>query len=210
MMMSSKPSKRQPDAKLPSCQVAKRQCLNLAQDVAQDFENYYQQNQYWKPENTTDLLVITGDGKGMVMLPDSLRECTKKAALKSKKLNSRLSQGEKKDRKRMAQVMSVYTVLPHVRTPESIMKVHDDENDNVRKFRAPARNKRVWASVERDAGTVIEEVFEEALRRDPEQKRRWVVWVDGFPSPLKLIDKISQCLARVRDYNFHFLSISIT
>jgi hypothetical protein len=176
------------------CQVAKRQCLNLAQDVAQDFENYYQQNQYWKPENTTDLLVITGDGKGIVMLPDSLRECTQKAALKSKKLNSRLSQGEKKDRKRMAQVMSVYTVLPHIRTPESIMKVHDDENDKVRQFRAPARNKRVWASVERDAGTVIEEAFEEALRRDPEQKRRWVVLVDGLPSQLKLIDKISQRL----------------
>jgi hypothetical protein len=61
------------------CYVPKRQCLNLVQDIAQDFESFYQQNQFWKPEVTTDILVITGDGKGIVMLPDSLRECTKKA-----------------------------------------------------------------------------------------------------------------------------------
>jgi hypothetical protein len=125
------------------CYVPKRQCLNLVQDSAQDFESFYQQSQFWKPEVTTDIMVITSDEKGIIMLPDNLRECTKKAAKNNKKLNSRLSQGEKKDRKRMAQVMSVYTVLPHSRSPGSVMKINDAENDNVREFRAPARNKRV-------------------------------------------------------------------
>ena len=55
------------------------------------------------------------------MRPDSLRECTKKRAKKSNKLNSRLSAGEKRDRKRMAQVASVYTVQVHQRSAESIM-----------------------------------------------------------------------------------------
>jgi hypothetical protein len=112
--------------------------------------------------------VITTDGKGIVMRPDGLRECTKKAAQKNKKLNSRLSQGEKKDRKRMALVAAVYTVIPHVRTAASIMKAKG-EGDNVRTIRPPVRNKRVWASVERETETVIEAAFEEALRRDPEQ-----------------------------------------
>jgi hypothetical protein len=80
--------------KTTGCYVPKRQCLNLVKDIAQDFEAFYQPNQFWKPEVTSDVLVITGDGKGIVMLPDSLRECTKKAAQNSKKLNSRLSQGE--------------------------------------------------------------------------------------------------------------------
>jgi hypothetical protein len=92
------------------------------------------------------LLVLTFDGKGIVMRPEGLRECTKKAALKSKKLNSRLSAGEKKDRKRMAQVAAVYTALPHIRTPEAIMKSETQES-NVHNLNVAERNKRVWASI---------------------------------------------------------------
>jgi hypothetical protein len=175
------------------CCIAKRQCLNVVQDIAQDFETYYQQSRFAMPEATDDVLVISCDGKGIVMRPDGLRECTKQAAMKSKKLNSRLSQGEKKDRKRMALVAAVYTVMPHVRTPGSIMKT-EDEGDNVRTIRPPIRNKRVWASVERETESVIEEAFEEALRRDPEQKRPWVVLVDGLPYQLKVIEKIKKKL----------------
>lgn len=34
----------------------------------------------------------------------------------------------------------------------------------------------------RETEAVIEEVFEEALRRDQEQSRPWAVLVDGLPS----------------------------
>ena len=175
------------------CSIPKRQSQNVVKDVAQDFETYYQQNELSKREETQDILVLTCDGKGIVMRPDGLRECTKKAAQKSKKLNSRLSQGEKKDRKRMAQVAAVYTVLPHVRTPVSVMKTEDDEH-KISTIRPSARNKRVWASVERDTKCVIEEAFEEALRRDPENKRSWVILVDGLPYQLKIINKIMKRL----------------
>ena len=57
----------------------------------------------------------------------------------------------------MAQVAAVYTVQSHVRSGDSIMNSSDD--DKVLPFRAPARNKRVWASVEREAELVIEEAF---------------------------------------------------
>ena len=166
--------------------IAKRQSINIVQDITQDFEHYYLQQRYLKPENTNDLLVLTFDGKGIVMRPDSLRECTKKRAGKQNKLSSRLSSGEKKDRKRMAQVASVYTVLPHQRSAELIMKC---ESDNVRPIKVPARNKRVWASVERDAVNVIEEAFKEALQRDPKQLRQWVVLIDGHPAQRKMIEK---------------------
>lgn len=168
--------------------VPKRQSLNIVREVSQDFEAFYQKKRFIKPEDTSDLLVLTFDGKGIVMRPDGLRECTKKAAQKSKKLKSRLSQGEKKDRKRMAQVAAVYTVQPHIRTGESIMK--PPEEDNVLPFRTPIRNKRVWASVERKAEAVIEEAFLEALQRDPEKKRQWVILIDGLTHQIRLIKKV--------------------
>ena len=171
--------------------IAKRQCMSLVQDMAQDFDTYYLKNRYNTPEPTNDLLVLTFDGKGIVMRPNSLRECTKKKAKQSQKLNSRLSAGEKKDRKRMAQVASVYTVLPHYRSAESIMKC--DEN-NVHTIRAPARNKRVWASVEQEAKQVILDGFKEALQRDPQQERQWVVVIDGQPAQRKMIEKTAQQL----------------
>lgn len=169
--------------------IQKRQSLQLAQDVAQDFDKYYLQNRYLNAEQTDNLLVLTFDGKGIVMRPAGLRECTKKAALKSKKLNSRLSAGEKKDRKRMAQVAAVYTALPHVRTPESIMKI-EKENNNVQFLKPSERNKRVWASIENTAESVIEAGFLEALQRDPTQQRDWIVLVDGHPHQIRLINRV--------------------
>ena len=47
--------------------IPKRQSLQLVQDVAQDFELYYEQNHYQRPEDTDDLLVLTFDGKGIVI-----------------------------------------------------------------------------------------------------------------------------------------------
>lgn len=173
--------------------VPKRQSISLVRDIAQDFNDYYLNNRYLKKEETLDLLILSFDGKGIVMRPDGLRECTKKNAKKSKKLNSRLSQGEKKDRKRMAQVAAVYTVKANVRAPESIMKA-DDNDANVKTFRVPPRNKRVWASVEQEAGSVIEEAFLEALARDPEKLRNWVILVDGHIHQLELINRVMKRL----------------
>ncbi len=107
--------------------IPKRQSLNVVRDVAQDVESFYEKKRFIKPEETSDLLILTFDGKGIVMRPDSLRECTKKSAKKAKKLSSRLSPGEKKDRKRMAQVASVYTMQAHIRTSESIIKVSGED-----------------------------------------------------------------------------------
>ena len=169
----------------------KRQALMLIEDIAQDFCSFYELTRFKKPEKTSDLLVMSFDGKGIVMRHDSLREATKKAATNNEqKLQTRLSQGEKRNRKRMAQVATVYTVKAHERTAESIMKSSSTEEPKVTHLRPRVRNKRVWASVERDSIAVIEEAFSEALQRDPMQSREWVILVDGHPHQIKQIKKI--------------------
>lgn len=66
-----------------------------------------------------------------------------------------------------------------------------------RRARRPkVRNKRVWASVERDLKVVIEEAFDEALARDPQHRRQWVVLVDGNKDQLAAIKLTADSLDR--------------
>lgn len=153
----------------------KLQAENLMVKMAQDFDSFYETRKATVAEKTTDPLVLTIDGKGIKMRKDSLRGATKKAAEKGKhKLKTRLCKGEKRNSKRMSTVGSVHSVEPHMRTPESIMGLEESLGKP-----PSARNKRVFASIEKEAGAVCEELFQEALRRDPKKKRSWVIPVDG-------------------------------
>ena len=172
--------------------VPKRQAMHLVDDVAQDFEAFYAQKRFTVPEQTEDLLVLSFDAKGIVMRHDSLRSATKKAAeINAHKLQTRLSQGEKRHRKRMAQVATVYTTKPYVRTAASVM---NRTQDKVTYLPPQIRNKRVWAIVERDSETVITEAFLEALQWDPTQSRDWVILVDGHPHQIKVIKRVTKRL----------------
>jgi hypothetical protein len=138
----------------------------------------------WSQSSVFKLLVISADGKGIVMHPNSLREATRKAMEReAHKQHTRLSPGEKRNRKRMATVVSVYEVDPYPRTVEQIL---DPEQPPDEKRPRPER-KRTWARVEADQGTVIEQAFEEAVRRDPDQQMRWVVLADGQEDLLRQI-----------------------
>jgi len=156
-------------------QVGKRQCEEMTVKVAQDFEAFYAQRHQQGPESTPDLVVITTDGKGIVMHEEDLREATAQAAQQSKQAGkTRLSPGEKRQRKRMATVASVYSTPRFERTAEDIL----GESSEPLK-RPKIVNKRVWASVRHDARTVIGSAFAEAAQRDPHHNREWVVLVDG-------------------------------
>ena len=72
------------------------------------------------PAAGRDVLALTADAKGIVMRPDALREPTAKAAT-SRKLPTRLSRGEQRCRKRMAEVGAVCDVTPLARTPADIL-----------------------------------------------------------------------------------------
>lgn len=165
--------------------VPKRQAEALAVEVSQDFEAFYASRGSDEPEPTLDPLVMSLDGKGIVMRREDLREATRKAAEREQhKLKTRLSQGEKRNRKRMATVAALYSIERNVRSAESIMGIKAEQDPSPK---PRARNKRVWASVQRAPHEVTEEVFAEALRRDPERRRPWVMLVDGHEGQLEHI-----------------------
>ena len=166
--------------------IGKRQVEELAVRASQDFEAFYEQRAAAR-DPKGDLLVISTDGKGVVMRHEDLREGTRLAAEKSvRKLETRLTPGEKSNRKRMAQVATVYSIAPFPRTPADILHTLRDA-DEVDARRPRPTDKRVWASVERSQRAVVREAFAEALRRDPDKRRRWVVLVDGDPKQLRAV-----------------------
>jgi hypothetical protein len=166
--------------------MAKRQAEEVSVHLSQDFDAFYAQP--LAPSQTigdaSKLLVISADGKGIVMHPNGLREATRRALEREEhKQHTRLSPGEKKNRKRMATVASVYDVDPYPRTAEQIL----DSDQQPAGKRPRPENKRTWARVEADQGTVIEQAFAEAVRRDPDQQRRWVVLTDGHEDLLRQV-----------------------
>ena len=170
--------------------VPKRQAEELAQAAAVDFASFYAQRAMPSLIDLSSLLVLTVDGKGIVVRAQDLREATRKAAAaRTPKLKTRLTKGEKKHAKRMAMVTAVYTVLPHRRTDEDVLRDLRHQTTPQARKRPRAQAKRVWATIEHDAGPAIGALFDEAQRRDPDRRLRWVVLVDGNKDQLKLIDK---------------------
>jgi hypothetical protein len=159
-------------------QVGKRQVEQLAQCAAVDFEAFYRVSPRHRSA-AGDIVVLSADAKGIVMRPDALRPATAAAAATSTaKLTTRLSKGEKRNRKRMAEVASVYEVTPVPRTPTDILAGNGDEDHD--SVAAPkAKNKWLTASVVDDAATVVTQLFDEAERRDKGHRRTWVALVDG-------------------------------
>ena len=172
--------------------VGKRQVEELVIRAAADFDAFYQgQYEYRPSEQTGSILVITADGKGVVMRREDLREATKKKAEKTKhKLLNRLSRGEKRNAKRMATVAGVYTVAPYPRTAEDVLGCLAPQNGPEKPDRPKPESKRVWASLEKTPDEVIREAFREARRRDPEGRKRWVALVDGNETQIEILRKL--------------------
>lgn len=158
--------------------LGKRQVEALADRAAVDVETFYATRaRHEEQGDEGDVLVISADGKGIVMRPDALRPATAKAAAAAtNKLQCRLSKGEKRNRKRLAEVGAVYDLTPVARTPADVLATKAGDAPPP----APkADAKWVTASVVEDAAAVIAKVFDEAQRRDPRHSRRWVALVDG-------------------------------
>jgi hypothetical protein len=118
--------------------VAKRQVEELTARSAADVDDFYDTS---TPEAAADddVLVISVDGKGLVMRPDSLRPATERAAAAATtKLETRLSKGEKPNRKRLAEVGAVYDVAPIPRSPTEVLASgHGDD--------PPPAPQRAWS-----------------------------------------------------------------
>jgi hypothetical protein len=165
-------------ARVTGLRLGNRQVEALAARAAVDFDAFYAA----RPVPTglpDDLLLLSFDGKGIVMRPGALRAATAaKAAKTSRKLATGLSKGEKRNRKRLAELGAVYDATAAPRTAADIMPA----TEACRRTTQPgpkARNKWLVASVEADAADVIAAGFDEATRRDPGHERSWVALVDG-------------------------------
>ncbi len=179
--------------------IGKRQVEELAIRSAVDFDAYYGACSR-APCALEDVLVLSCDGKGIVMRPEALRDGTRKAAAKTRqKLATRLSRGEKGNRKRMAEVGCVYDLAPVPRTPEQILRRPDAQE--VAPPGPKAKAKWVTASVVDDAATVVAQIFAEAERRDPDHQRTWIALVDGNNHQIELINRE----ARKRQLTVHIV-----
>jgi hypothetical protein len=168
--------------------LGKRQLRELAVRAACDFESFYEQRKRSAVEEDA-VLVLFCDGKGVVMRQEALRPQTQKQVEEAKhKLQTRLSRGEKRGRKWMAEVAAVYEIKPVVRTAGDILPVTDEERQAARAG-PHAQNKWLTANLSEDAATVVHRMFDEAQRRDREHERTWIVLVDGSNHPIERIKK---------------------
>ena len=173
--------------------IPKRQAEELVAEASIDFDTYYAQRSLTAIQPAETLLVLRQDGKGIVMRHDDLRDATRKAATKEKHtLTTRLSTGEKRNRKRMATVATVYDLKPYQRTTADVISFKQESSNNeADKRQGPkAENKRVWASIEKTMEGVTEDVVQEAMRRDPHRNRSWVMLVDGHKDQIKVIKRV--------------------
>ena len=156
--------------------LGKRQVEELAGLAAVDFEDFYEQRRAPQAKDG-DLLVLSADGKGIVMRPDALRiQTATRRARAGPKPKARLAGSEKLNCKRMAEIGAVYDATPAPRTAADILA----RDDSQQPAGGPvAANKWLTASIVKNTGTVIKHVFQEADRRDPKHRRTWVALVDG-------------------------------
>ena len=166
--------------------VPKRQFEQLVVRAAHDFDAFYHARhaQATASSATGPILVLTVDGKGVVMRPEDLRKATQKAAAaRARTFTARLGRGRRLHATRMASVAAIYTIEPVVRTPEEIFPPAG------KPATSPARpvpeHKRVWASLTHTPDAVIAEMFDEAQHRDPTHRKQWVALVDGTGMPTR-------------------------
>ena len=98
-----------------------------------------------------------------------------------------MGKGEKRQKKKEATVGIDYTVDKNIRTPEQVAEslIYPEKTKKKREEsedqppRISAKSIRRIASLERTKAEVMEEIVNDAKRRDPDYKRPWVVVMDG-------------------------------
>src|SRR6266536_279205 len=179
--------------------LGKRQAEELVLRAARDVDGFCG-NRRPGPAPDDHALVLTFDGKGIVMRPDALRPATAKAAAAAEgKLATRLSPGEKHGRKRMAELACVYDAVPVPRAPGDIISTPAQKRRKKKKAQAgtakgkgkprepQARGKWLTASVTDGIPAVIAAAFGEAERRDAGHQREWVILIDGNNTQIEAV-----------------------
>jgi hypothetical protein len=157
--------------------LGKRQVEEFAGLAAIDFEDFYE-NRRPAQGKQGDLLVLSADGKGIVMRPDALRTRAPGRPRAGPAPRPRLSGEDRPNRKRMAEIGAVYDAKPAPRTAADILTSAAPEGYEPEPGPV-AKNKWLTASIVNAPAEVIKRIFDEAQRRDPKHRRTWVALVDG-------------------------------
>src|SRR6266853_986850 len=110
------------------------------------------------------------------------------AAAKLGKMRTRLTAGEKPNRKRMAALVTVYDAGPAERRPHDVIAPPGGRT-SARTLRPGPKALAKWlaGSVRKDPADMIAAAFDEAEARDPGHLRTWVVLAGGAGHQLDLI-----------------------
>ena len=150
--------------------IPKRTAEQIVADASVDFESFYTQRTLRLAPKSGPLLIASVDGKGVPMVkPDPGQR------------KVRLGRGEKRNKKRMSTVGTVFTQKPNLRTPEAVVDslfAESPEANQPKRYHRP-EHKRVWASLLSGKDVFIAQVQAEMQRRDPGHKKRWLVVTDG-------------------------------
>ena len=172
--------------------VGKRQVEQLTVAAAADIDAFYQAV---APQPCTDatVLVVSVDGKGVVMRPEALREATLKAA--QAKGPGPIAPGWPAARSRHANGWPPWgwsTTPPRPPPRHDVVAVpaagaEGRSGQRGRRVGPTAQAKWLTGSVTQPSEQVIAAVFDQAEQRDPTHRRTWVVLVDGARHQLDLV-----------------------
>ncbi len=118
-----------------------------------------------KPSEEAELLVVTEDNKGVPMVRPP----------EQKPVGAHLKKGEKANKKQMACLGCVYSVDPHVRTPEELVATLFRDPDRPQSKSPQAKQKRYWAELTRPIDDVLvrgQDLVFAHLSDEIEQRRR--------------------------------------
>jgi hypothetical protein len=155
----------------------------VSHETKSHYDEFYHNKETPSAESEGEIEVLGFDGIGVPMIK-------KEAA----KIQARLGKGEKRQKKKEAMVGVSYTVNSKERTAEEVAeslvypeKARDKKSEKKDAEKVRAQNIRRFASLERSRQEVIEEIVKDAKKRDPAQKRPWVVVMDGALNLWKLV-----------------------
>jgi len=164
------------------CALGTRQCQQLARAAAADFDDFYASRRPPAGGAPGDVLVLECDAKGIAVRPGQQRpRSARLARAGAPKQDGRLSRGEVRTRKRMAEVGAVFDLAPVPRTADDIL------GPGPRPPGPRAAGKWLTASITAGAAQVVAAVFAEADRRDPRHQRTWIALADGNKDQIRWI-----------------------
>ena len=168
--------------------IGRRQLEQVTARAARDAEEFCRDRPRPAEQDGDDLppLAMSADGKGVAMRPEARRRTARAPGRRSRNFEHRRGTGEKNGHKRMAEAGCVFDVaVPDgpPRTPEQVMAGGPGSG------KAPPRAVNRWYACDITAGrdVTVARLFDEAERRDPHRRRRWIALVDGDICQLRLI-----------------------